>query len=189
MLLCTTALFSSAVPELRLLETNLGTSAPMIVIIKYPCESRFIIPLAPGPNWSMLLPSFSETEVTSVHVPTSSPPLSARLSPVQTPIASGRNAIGASFAMLPLASPHDRGSSSAILNPRFDASMICRASLRPFVAGGKPVQATSRRRPSAARSRKSWNCRLNARPRDAPRVLGATLTLWRADRWRQYQAG
>src|SRR4051794_12771567 len=73
MLLCTTALFSSAVPELRLLETNLGTSAPMIVIIKYPCESRFIIPLAPGPNWSMLLPSFSETEVTSVHVPTSSP--------------------------------------------------------------------------------------------------------------------
>src|SRR6267143_1552088 len=71
MLPCIAALFSSAVPPVRLLEANFGTSGRVSTMEKWPELVRSIWPFGLGPKGSTLVPPWSTVSDTMVHVPTS----------------------------------------------------------------------------------------------------------------------
>src|SRR5438552_12516959 len=70
MLPATAALFSSAVPVVRLFEANLGRSARVMISATRPVLVRITLPFASDPKGSVLVPPWSRTLDFIVQAPT-----------------------------------------------------------------------------------------------------------------------
>src|SRR5215831_18889376 len=70
MLPCTTTLFSSGVPLMRLFEANFDRSERMTMIENRPLASTIIVPLGLGPYGRVWFAPSPEVNEISVHVPT-----------------------------------------------------------------------------------------------------------------------